>query len=111
MFMDCTYEGDLMAAAGVSYIVRRESNCRYGETLNGAQVRDKHQFTFPVDPYREEGNPASGLLPGIESGDPVPGAGDRRVQEVPYADLKAVLLAAGQILALPPPVRDTQNGE
>ena len=42
MFIDCSYEGDLMAAAGVSHTIGRESNSQYSETLNGAQVRDKH---------------------------------------------------------------------
>ncbi len=80
-WLDCSYEGDLMARAGVSFTVGRESNDAYGETYNGAQVRDKHQFEYPVDPYREPGTPGSGLLPGI---DPAPiepnGTGDSRVQ-------------------------------
>jgi len=79
-FIDCSYEGDLMAAAGVSFTIGRESNAAYGETLNGAQVRNKHQFELPVDPYVVEGDASSGLLPGIEPGEPVPGQGDRRVQ-------------------------------
>lgn len=44
MFIDCTYEGDLMAKAGVSYIVGREPNSQYNETWNGVQMLDKHQF-------------------------------------------------------------------
>lgn len=80
MFLDCSYEGDLMAAAGVSHAIGREANAQYGETYNGAQVRDLHQFELPVDPYRIEGDPSSGLLPGIEAGEPVIGAGDERVQ-------------------------------
>jgi hypothetical protein len=80
MFIDCSYEGDLMAAAGVSHTIGRESNSQYGETLNGAQVRDKHQFELPVDPYVVEGDPSSGLLPGIEPGEPVIGEGDHRLQ-------------------------------
>ncbi len=79
-FMDCSYEGDLMAAAKVSFTAGRESNSQYGETLNGAQVHNKHQFELPVDPYIREGDPSSGLLPGIEPGEPEPGAGDRRIQ-------------------------------
>src|SRR5690606_12231948 len=43
VFMDCSYEGDLMAAAGVSYHVGREDNSLYGETLNGVQLLDGHQ--------------------------------------------------------------------
>lgn len=79
-FIDATYEGDLMAYAGVSHHVGREDNAVHGETLNGAQVRDTHQFVFPVSPFFIEGEPASGLLPGIEPGEPVTGAGDHRVQ-------------------------------
>src|SRR5262245_54945100 len=37
MYVDATYEGDLMAKAGVSYTVGREANSQYGETLNGVQ--------------------------------------------------------------------------
>jgi hypothetical protein len=83
MFIDATYEGDLMAKAGVSYAVGRESNAQYGETLNGNQVARAvyHQFVKAVDPYVRPGDPASGLLPGIEPNSPGPdGQGDHRVQ-------------------------------
>jgi hypothetical protein len=83
MFIDATYEGDLMARAGVEYTVGREPNSRYGETLNGVQTRQArwHQFTRPVDPYVRPGDPASGLLPGIQPGPPgAEGSGDRRIQ-------------------------------
>ncbi len=79
-FIDATYEGDLMAQAGVSHHVGREDNAAHGETLNGAQIRDTHQFVDPVSPFVVVGDPASGLLPGIEQGEPVIGAGDHRVQ-------------------------------
>ncbi len=79
-FIDASYEGDLLAAAGASFSVGREANAAYGETLNGQFVGEKHQFNFPVDPYVVPGDPASGLLPGIEPGRPVVGAGDHRVQ-------------------------------
>ena len=83
MFIDATYEGDLMAKAGVSYHVGREANATYGETLNGVQVGHarSHQFKVEVDPYVKKGDPASGLLPGIEKEIPGPdGSGDRKVQ-------------------------------
>jgi hypothetical protein len=83
IFIDATYEGDLMAAAGVSYHVGREGNDVYGETLNGVQTRNatKHQFTKPVDPYVKSGDPESGLLPRIHSGHPgIEGNGDERIQ-------------------------------
>ena len=83
VFIDATYEGDLMAKAGVSYTVGRESNTQYGETLNGNQVAQAvfHQFVKAVDPYLKPGDPASGLLPAIEARPPSDdGQGDRRVQ-------------------------------
>lgn len=84
MFIDATYEGDLMAKAGVSYRVGREANKKYGETLNGVQTAQAlyHQFKNPVDPYRLPGDPKSGLLPGIQDdgGPGKEGSGDHRVQ-------------------------------
>ncbi|MBI1367537.1 MAG: FAD-dependent oxidoreductase [Planctomycetes bacterium] len=83
MFIDATYEGDLMAQAGVSYTVGREANSQYHESLNGVQTRQahSHQFTKPVDPYVKPGDPSSGLLPGVHAGGPgEEGAADKRVQ-------------------------------
>ena len=83
-FIDATYEGDLMAAAGVKYAVGREPNAQYGETLNGIQTAQAryHQFLPGVDPYVVKGDKSSGLLPGVEPYDPKEkdGDGDRRVQ-------------------------------
>lgn len=79
-FIDGTYEGDLMARAGVSFTIGRESNAQYNETLNGSQVRQYHQFDLPVSPYVTEGDPSSGLLPGIDPEPHIEGAGDHRVQ-------------------------------
>lgn len=83
MFIDATYEGDLLAAAGVPYTVGREPNDQYDETLSGVQTARAvyHQFVRGVDPYVVAGDPASGLLPFIESEPPLPdGSGDNRVQ-------------------------------
>lgn len=81
MFVDATYEGDLMAKAGVRYTVGREANATYGETLNGIQIHKTHQFDLPVDPYVVEGDPSSGLLPGVNPAEPGPtGTGDQRIQ-------------------------------
>ena len=84
VFIDATYEGDLMAAAGVRYRVGREANAEYGETLNGNQPGRAihHQLSAGVDPYVVPGDPKSGLLPGVEPFDPnlKPGDGDSRVQ-------------------------------
>jgi len=81
VFVDATYEGDLLARAGVSYHVGREGNAAYGEAFNGYFIADKHQFRFPVDPYRTPGDPKSGLLPGISTAPPrAEGSGDTLVQ-------------------------------
>ena len=87
MFIDATYEGDLLAAAGVSFHVGREANATYGETLNGVQTKNavKHQFIKRVDPYVTPGDAESGLLPGVHAGPPgAEGAGDHRVQAYNY---------------------------
>ncbi|MES2706652.1 MAG: FAD-dependent oxidoreductase [Verrucomicrobiota bacterium] len=70
MFMDTTYEGDLLAAAGVSFKVGRESNAAYNETLNGVipPTAGASFSSLPIDPYKTPGNPASGLLEGISPG-------------------------------------------
>jgi hypothetical protein len=81
IFIDCSYEGDLMAKAGVSYFVGREANSKYGETYNGVELRDKHQFADGIDPYKIPGDPKSGLLWGISCDTLNPnGTGDSRVQ-------------------------------
>ena len=87
MFIDATYEGDLMAAAGVSYHVGREANSLYNEEWNGIQTgvfHHRHHFKVldtPIDPYWIPGDPSSGLLPRISAEDPgVKGEGDNKVQ-------------------------------
>ncbi len=83
MFIDATYEGDLLAKAGVSYHVGREANAVYGESINGVQVAHtvSHQFTKKVDPYVKPGDPKSGLLPGINPDGPGEEfSGDKKVQ-------------------------------
>lgn len=87
VFVDATYEGDLMAAAGVSFTVGREPNSMYGETLNGVQKANavSHQFEHDISPYVVPGDPSSGLLPKIHGGDPgEDGEGDHRVQAYNY---------------------------
>lgn len=86
MFIDATYEGDLMAAAGVNYVVGREANDVYGETINGVQRKQgSHKLKDGIDPYVVKGDKSSGLLPCVEPDDGLPdGAGDRRVQAYCY---------------------------
>jgi hypothetical protein len=86
VFIDATYEGDLFAAAGVSYYVGREPSSTYDESVGGQwqtlSYRDVYQFCrLPISPYVVPGDPKSGLLPEISS-DPAgkPGEGDFRVQ-------------------------------
>jgi hypothetical protein len=82
MFIDASYEGDLMAKAGVSYHVGREANAEFGETLNGYREKTSlDQFDVDVDPYYTPGDPKSGLLPFIQKSTPEnPGDGDKRIQ-------------------------------
>ena len=99
IFMDCTYEGDLMAASGVSYTVGRESNSQYGESLNGVQANNfnltlqkklsrngiHHNFIEGVSPYLVKGNPKSGLLPFVSAEKPgVDGQADNKIQAYCY---------------------------
>ncbi len=83
IFIDATYEGDLLAMTGVSYHVGREANSVYDETLNGIQKVRTHNHIFPgfVDPYITPGNHSSGILPGVHNDDPgIDFEGDHRVQ-------------------------------
>jgi ribulose 1,5-bisphosphate synthetase/thiazole synthase len=80
-FIDCTYEGDLMALAGVSYTTGREANSVYSETVNGVQLKEKHQFPDGIDPYKIPGKPESGLLWGVSPDHLAPiGSGDKKIQ-------------------------------
>jgi len=86
-FIDATYEGDLMAAAGVNYHVGREANSVFGENWNGVQTGVyHHNHYFPpdgpkVDPYFTPGNPASGIIPRVSVNPPgKKGSGDNKIQ-------------------------------
>jgi hypothetical protein len=84
IFIDATYEGDLMASTGVSYHVGREANSVYNETWNGVQkgvFHHGHWFKDNIDPYKIPGDPSSGLLPRISSEIPGEnGTGDSKIQ-------------------------------
>lgn len=85
VFIDCSYEGDLMAKAGVSYTIGRESNAQYQESHNGVQPGNTHQFMDGIDPYKIPGNAKSGLLWGISSDTlAAAGSGDHKVQAYNY---------------------------
>lgn len=86
VFIDASYEGDLLGVAGVSFTTGRESNEQYGEWSNGITgPRYGNQLPARIDPYIQPGDPASGLLPGVNAtmGGPV-GAGDHRLQAYCY---------------------------
>lgn len=102
MFVDATYEGDLLAKAGVSYTVGREANAKYGETLNGVHFgHPNHNFKVPVDPYVTPGDPKSGLLSGISDEPPgAQGQGDHRVQAYNF---RLCMTKAEDRLAFPKP--------
>lgn len=112
MFIDATYEGDLMAKAGVSYTVGREANAQYGETLNGVRAETRyHQFKVAVDPYLKPGDPSSGLLPYVQPGDGgAPGSGDKAVQAYNYR-LCMTRVAANKVPWAAPPGYDEKKYE
>jgi hypothetical protein len=85
-FIDASYEGDLLAAAGVSFVVGREANSEFNEQGNGITgPLPKNQLPDKIDPYVVTGDPSSGLLPGVnrDMGGEV-GAGDHRFQAYCY---------------------------
>lgn len=85
VFLDCSYEGDLLAVAGVSFTIGREPNSQYGETYNGVQIEDGNQLPKGIDPYIIPGDSTSGLLWGINPAPIAPiGSGDRKLQAYCY---------------------------
>jgi len=133
MFLDTTYEGDLMAKAGVSYTLRREGNAKYGETYNGIYYDEKYMprtghlqpgetgrvkggqgvwdRDFPLDPYVVKGDPKSGLLPLIQEGDPgTPGEPALGVQAYCFR-LCLSVDPANSIAIAPPPDYDPKRYE
>ncbi len=132
VFLDATYEGDLMAAAGVSYTLEREGNAKYGETYNGIHYSEKYEprldhkkpgpngrtpsgqgvwdRDLPLDPYVVPGDPASGLLPLVQAGDPgTPGDPAPGVQA--YCYRLCLTTAADRLPIAPPPDYDPRRYE
>lgn len=132
MFIDATYEGDLMAKAGVAYTLTREGNAKYGETYNGIHYPEKyiprttHQKPgangrvpggqgvwdrdLPLDPYVTPGDPKSGLLPLIQPGDPgKPGDSAPGIQA--YCYRLCLTKAADRIPIQPPANYDPKRYE
>ncbi|MBI5773600.1 MAG: FAD-dependent oxidoreductase [Verrucomicrobia bacterium] len=132
MFIDATYEGDLMAKAGVSCTLMREGNAKYGERYNGIYYDAKYQprsnhlkpgangrvkggqgvwdRDFPLDPYVVPGNPKSGLLPFVQAGEPgSPGEPAPGVQA--YCFRLCLTTNANRIPIAPPPDYDPKRYE
>ena len=110
IFIDATYEGDLMAAAGVSFHVGRESVQTYGEKWNGVQtgvLHHRHHFgavKTPISPYLIPGDPKSGVLPRISTEPPgVYGEGDKKVQA--YCFRMCLTQVPANRIAFPKPAR------
>lgn len=124
VFIDTTYEGDLMAAAGVEYTLQREGNAKYGESFNGIHYSPKYKprlnhkipgangrvaggqgawdRDFPLDPYLVPGDPSSGLLPLVQAGEPgVPGDPAPGIQA--YCFRLCLTTAADRLPIEPPP--------
>ncbi|WP_052573348.1 FAD-dependent oxidoreductase [Haloferula sp. BvORR071] len=105
MFIDASYEGDLLPGAGVSFTVGREANATYGETVNGIQAAGatKNQLRDGVDPYVTAGAAASGLLPGVEAGPGgADGAADARLQAYCFRMVLTDVAANRVAVAQPP---------
>jgi hypothetical protein len=116
MFLDATYEGDLLARAGISTTLGREANAQYGETANGIQRPSASprsgKFEVKVDPYLKRGDPASGVLPYLLQDEVAGevGTADRRIQSYNFrvclTDRPANRIALGV-----PPRYDAKNYE
>lgn len=132
VFIDATYEGDLMAKAGVTYTVQREGNAKYGETYNGIYYDEKYiprtnhkkpgpngrvpggqgvwDRDLPLDPYVVKGDPKSGLLPLLDVGEPgTPGEPAPGVQA--YCYRLCLTTAPDRIPIAPPPGYDPKRYE
>lgn len=132
MFIDTTYEGDLMAAAGVSFTLMREGNAKYGETYNGIHYTAKYKprtdhktpgangrvpggqgvwdRDFPLDPYVLKGDPSSGLLPLINEGEPG-NQGDPAPGVMAYCFRLCLSTADDRLPITPPPDYEPKNYE
>jgi hypothetical protein len=98
-FIDTSYEGDLMAAAGVTFTFGREGTNAYGESLAGIH---SPTYTYAYDPYVIAGNSSSGLLPFVQSGGPgTVGQGDNHMQTYNFR-LCLTQNATNKISILPP---------
>lgn len=116
IFLDTTYEGDLLATAGVAYTIGREANAQYGETVNGVQGPATNpragKFEVPVDPFNVPGDPSSGILPYLLHAGEIGtiGSADKLVQSYNYR-VCLTDVAANRIAIAPPPDYSPRNFE
>ena len=130
VFIDATYEGDLMAKSGVTYTLLREGNAKYGETYNGIHYSEKYQprwehkkpgangrvpggqgvwdRDFPLDPYVRPGDPSSGLLPLVQAGEPG-NPGDPAPGVQAYCFRLCLTTADDRLPIAPPPDYDARQ--
>eukprot|EP00037_Helgoeca_nana_P028025 m.325934 g.325934 ORF g.325934 m.325934 type:complete len:757 (+) comp27658_c2_seq4:168-2438(+) len=85
VYIDASYEGDLLARAGVDFTVGREAPSQYNETLNGrlrGDGRNDNNFKFAVDPFDAAGDTLPGIMSESDAAASagVPGEGDTHVQ-------------------------------
>ncbi len=105
MFIDASYEGDLLPGAGVSFTIGREANATYNENYNGIQTARaaKNQLADGIDPHVTSGNPASGLLPGVNANaGGSDGDGDARLQAYCFR-MALTDVAANRVAVTQPP--------
>ena len=105
MFIDASYEGDLLPGAGVSFTVGREANATYNETYNGIQTAraTSNQLRNNIDPYITAGNAASGLLPGVAAdAGGTDGSGDAKLQAYCFRMCLTDVAANRVMIAQPP---------
>ena len=93
VFVDCSYEGDLMAKSGVSYTWGRESRDEYGESLGGVRPI---LMRYDIDPYVKPGDPKSGLLPLLQ---------DIKIGPLGSADKLTMMYAFRWVLTKKDPIR------
>lgn len=111
MFIDATYEGDLLAAAGASWTMGREPSALYGESLNGVRAPTPLAAGRRIDPYRVPGNPASGLIALVRPGPAAaPGTGDALLQAYNFR-LCLTNVPANRVPIEPPPGYDPARYE
>ena len=107
IFVEGTYEGDLVALAGISTVIGRESTSAYGESLAGIRGQTTYRQIIPrIDPYVRLGDATSGLLYGV-SAEPfgVPGSGDVHLQAYSYR-IPLTDVAANRVPIARPPDYD-----